>query len=409
MIRIGIGIPSSARRRASDYLVGGDFSSESVGALSDSLGLTFARASTGSTYDEAALSVTLGLGVDVGRVAKTSAGNKGLLIEPARTNLVVNARDLSQASWSKLSHTITSNAANGPDGTLAADRAQIGSGGYCREAAAVVSGSPYAASAWLRSPSGSKTTQLGTGWIGVSFTQCAIVDTEWRHFHVIHTEAQVSKGIYVSDGRDWSGSGGLTAGARDDLVDLAQLERGRFVSSAIPTSGASASRAADQLSVATATANAGGELRFYCKFTALAASTSYVEPGASSTELHLWVDSGGSYRCWIDSGYVFVQGYASDLGTIAAVYSSSTLTWADGDVVEIWVTTGGGSASPTIAWRVNAGAVTTPALSHPSRYLTLPTIGATLYVTADSAGAQGLPGVYHQLGFLRAGRTPDGF
>jgi hypothetical protein len=47
---------------------------------------------------------------------------KGLLIEEARTNLIIQSSAYSDSSWVKTTSTITSDAATAPDGTLTADR-----------------------------------------------------------------------------------------------------------------------------------------------------------------------------------------------------------------------------------------------------------------------------------------------
>ena len=55
-------------------------------------------------------------------------GCPSLLLEPSRTNLVTYSEDFSNAYWTKVGASITSNAAISPDGTLNADKLVEGSG-----------------------------------------------------------------------------------------------------------------------------------------------------------------------------------------------------------------------------------------------------------------------------------------
>ena len=63
---------------------------------------------------------------NMARVEFDSAGTLGLLVESSRTNSVIRSQEINDAAWTKGAAvgTITPNYANGPDGTLTADRYQ---------------------------------------------------------------------------------------------------------------------------------------------------------------------------------------------------------------------------------------------------------------------------------------------
>ena len=78
--------------------------------------ITFSRSSTATyLHPDTRLITTAPSGV--ARFEK-----EGLLIEEARTNLVVYSEDLTQSNWAKYGVTITSNAVAAPDGLTTADK-----------------------------------------------------------------------------------------------------------------------------------------------------------------------------------------------------------------------------------------------------------------------------------------------
>ncbi len=158
----------------------------------------------------------------------------------------------------------------------------------------------------------------------------------------------------ASDGRDYSGSGGDTARARDVLVDFIQLEAGDWPSEAIPFE--LTRRAGDLLSYPTGTDLIdAGQLRFYAKCI----------PKSSSTQDTYFNGSGGSGVS--DYNYLLSWGSGAELVSIqrstgkffafinGTVVNSDAMTWARGDVVEFYVELGAGLTSKMF-YRVNAGA-----------------------------------------------------
>jgi len=67
---------------------------------------------------------------NVPRLDYTGGGCPSILVEPQRTNLVLRSEEFDNASWEKISSTITANTTISPDGTQNADTLVITSGGY---------------------------------------------------------------------------------------------------------------------------------------------------------------------------------------------------------------------------------------------------------------------------------------
>jgi hypothetical protein len=62
------------------------------------------------------------VGANVPRLSYMYGSCPSLLLEPQRTNLVLNSEDFSNAYWTKLDSTISTNATTSPSGTLTADK-----------------------------------------------------------------------------------------------------------------------------------------------------------------------------------------------------------------------------------------------------------------------------------------------
>lgn len=401
------------------YLAGGDFSTDTVGALASVRGFTFARASTATTYDETAGTVATGVGVDTARAAKSAAGRVGLLVEPVRTNLIPYDSVLSGGGWAAgTGATETADAVASPDGTTTADRSAGASGAIARywtKTATHSAGTVYAISFWMKNNGGGNPSSVSATF-GVTASPMSPTSA-WTRFRRTAADTSGASGnnYILIDGRNNSGSGGNVATAYDlyrwgHQIEVSGSGSAKWSSSLIPTTGTSATRAADKLSIAESTVEAAGALRFYCKVEMPSTLLNHVEAGGSG-ELTLWTDAAGSYKCWIDasSGAIYAQALASDLGIPAAVYTtSSPVSVAAGDLLEVWVVCGG-AALPTIKYRINAGSVVTPTLSSGTRTHTLPTIGATVHVLGDSTGANGLYGTVQTVAFYADGQAPGGF
>jgi hypothetical protein len=87
-------------------------------------------------------------------IAFDASGNfLGLVVEPARTNLLLRSEEFSFASWAKQRSIITANAINAPDGTLTADllvATAVNNTHFTSQARAVTSGAVYTLSCFLK-------------------------------------------------------------------------------------------------------------------------------------------------------------------------------------------------------------------------------------------------------------------
>ena len=91
----------------------------------------FTRASAATRINAQGLIETVAVGdnrLNYPLIDGVVSGCPSLLLEPSRTNLVTYSEDFSNAYWTKVGASITSNAAISPDGTLNADKLVEGSG-----------------------------------------------------------------------------------------------------------------------------------------------------------------------------------------------------------------------------------------------------------------------------------------
>lgn len=250
---------------------GGDY----VGALSSTPGWSFTRASTGYAQTSAGVLVPFASG----ELRRT---DKGVLIEGARTNLCLQSQTFDNASWTKSRSSITANAIVAPDGTTTADKLVEDATAasthrvyqYVDKAASAITytGSVYAKAAErnfvsvkltdntetdqvavgvnlttgeltaVASPGGGFTggvataTALSDGWWRITLTATSDTDTRVTLF------AQVSNILSTTPSYQGDGASGI-------YIWGAQIEAAAFPSSYIPTTTASATRAADVLTV----------------------------------------------------------------------------------------------------------------------------------------------------------------
>lgn len=205
---------------------------------------------------------------------------KGLLIEEARTNLLVQSGEFNNADWNKTRSSVTDGTDAGPDGNLSIstvtatssdangfninDVVTISSGATTTFSAYIKKGSEDFAliTLWDTTASGARhwfdlstgqlgsTNTFGTGWAKAGATIENVGNDIYRiSFSVNTTGTTFSATIYPSVLADLDYDCTL-----NDVgyIGLTQLEQGSFPTSYIPTTGATATRSADIASIATA-------------------------------------------------------------------------------------------------------------------------------------------------------------
>lgn len=304
-------------------------------------GASLTRASA-ATVQTSASTVYTAIGVDQPRV-----GLYGLVVEEARTNRVPVSRD--RTSWTAGGFTYTADYAVSPDGTAMAPRNYGASGGFGRYVSPSVSSSTtYIATQWARrgvlgvASSIGHYIQDGTTAAGAAATH-DLTDSWARYATPTLTTGGTTTGMTYSacEGRALLG---LSASARDAVVDFAQVEAGKFATEAIITTGAAATRAADKLSTLSSRVVRDGRIGIELEFTPKAATLAeQIDAAGWNRQLHI---ANALHYTSLDcnTGKITVS--------IGGSFTTGTgLTHAAGDTHNLWIEAGGGSLVTRIVWR----------------------------------------------------------
>jgi hypothetical protein len=253
-----------------------------AGVVTTNAGLTVTRASSGYAETSDGRLVSFGSGV----LRRT---DRGVLVEGARTNLLLRSQEFNAASWPKVALSVTANAATAPDGTATADEL-VSSGSassYIRQNVTVAATTAHAISVYMKAAVNSwvlfeiwnagvtkwsgryvnlATGALGSatsggGGLGATFSTQAL-DNGWFRVNVNLTSDNTTliPVIYIANGDLDIAVSNLAS----ILIWGAQLELGSFPSSYVFTEGSTAMRAADEV-----TANLTGAaypLSLYAEF-----------------------------------------------------------------------------------------------------------------------------------------------
>jgi len=228
--------------------------------------ITFTRASNATFFNASGVLQTAAN--DAPRFDHSGGSSLGLLIEEARTNLLLRSAEFNNASWTKANATITANSATSPDGGSNADTLVEDSNSAAHAASQTVTyaaSTPYSFSVFAK--------QLNRSWIFLQLatTPFGAVTRAWFNLAngTVGTQNN-GTGTITSVGDGWyrctlfatstvGGSGvsamHITTGdavathTGDNTSGIfiwgAQLEAGAFPTSYIPTTTAAATRSAD--------------------------------------------------------------------------------------------------------------------------------------------------------------------
>lgn len=200
--------------------------------------------------------------------------NAGLLIESeARTNLVVESNDFADATWTKIRSSITENSATSPDGSLNASKIVESTDAnvhYISSPITTASGESYTFSTFVKADErqGVQLRVIGSssyinGFLDVSDGSTNIITGDvnvedfgngWLRFSITGVADSTSSTIYIyiSDNPDGGNNSYTGDGTSGIYIYGAQFEQGSTPSSYIPTSGSTATRAAETLTIAAA-------------------------------------------------------------------------------------------------------------------------------------------------------------
>ncbi len=379
-----------------------DFTTPSVGDMSAAAfaslyGLTFTRASDGYSVQTSASTLTTGLtGNDRPRIGQflSTDTSRGLVLEPARTNSVVDSTSM-EVSPGKVTvggaavPTVTPNFVVGPDGVTMADRQVVLSGNYGNyfDGASVLASAQGNPSHWVRATSGTSliqgtdTTAFGTDF-GLNSPTTTPIDTTWRRIEMVRSRGNAGVSYAPEDGRNFAGTPpGIAAHASDLCIVHTQFEAtvtgsGEYNTELITTSGARLTRAVERLSHASASSlcAANGQLRLEVEFIPKA---SQLLNGRNINLIE--VPGGASNYIYVDFTTGTVQVAVNNVGRAFAAFGGAL--WAKKDNVRFFVCIGA-SLSTTCSYSINGAASVTIA---PQAALAGTMPASTAYFMSDNA------------------------
>jgi hypothetical protein len=228
--------------------------------------ITFSRASTGTFVGSNGLIQTAASGVPRFDHNGATGESLGLLVEEARTNLLTYSEQFNDVAWVKDGTVVTANSIVAPDGTLTGDKlietaTTAVHRTYSERFVAILT--PYTTSVYAKagerswvSLAGITNTRvwfnLATGTVGTNGGLTAsiqAVGNGWYRCSVTQTTTSIFGYLDVGVGTADNTNSYAGDGISGIYIWGAQLEAGSFPTSYIPTTSATATRAADVASI----------------------------------------------------------------------------------------------------------------------------------------------------------------
>jgi len=274
-VRNGLGIGLIPSTAVSTLRIGGRpaLLLNFIGTTSLDSGVTFTRGTTATFVGSNGLIQTAAIDAPRFDHDPVTLAPKGLLIEEARTNLVLYSEQFDNAAWVKTRVTVSANATTAPDGTSAADKiAETSDSGFhfvnqtsvsavtaVAHTASVyvkaaertwclleLGGTPFGCAVWFNLSNGTVGTQAGSP----SSATITAAGNGWWRITMAKTATLVGTftfGIYPTTGNNVASYTGTTGSGI--FVYGAQLEAGTFATSYIPTTTLAVTRNADDVTM----------------------------------------------------------------------------------------------------------------------------------------------------------------
>ena len=340
---------------------------------------------SGATVQTSAIAMVTTVKVDEARIGSTGAGFQGLVVEEARTNLVVGSR--SPTGWTigttgdgGTGPFVTGGYANGPDGVGTAWRIVMttkGASSYDGVSQLVFpQATAITLSAWARltdAPGSVAGSVVQIGEFDVSKGQpCTLYSatpdagTAWQRV-IVQPSAPVNPGDQVAVSPGFAALCKQTYQGIDEIVDLVQAEPGAFATEPIITQAAAASRAGDHLQIVSdAGAVENGQLSLHFTIVPKGGPTEF----ASKVYLFSVPASGGG----APNTYAYLDPTTQEvtLAVDGTSFTGNPVAFDAGSPVEWFIRAGGGTNS-VVEYRVagsdagvqvaaSANGVATPAI-----------------------------------------------